>query len=65
MHNLKTRMRKLCVALITVINFSRFRSIYLKKKLWAKKHVLNKEMWVSFSSTLPFETFFFLNPINI
>jgi hypothetical protein len=29
-----------------------------KQQALGKKHVLNKEAWVSFSSTLPFETLF-------
>lgn len=29
-----------------------------KQQTLGKKHVVNKELWVSFSSTLPFETFF-------
>lgn len=35
-----------------------------KQQALGKKRVLNNEVWVSFSSTLPFETFF-LTPIKI
>jgi len=36
-----------------------------KQQASGKKHVLNKEVCVSFSSTLPFEFFFFFTFISI